>query len=874
MAKHKSEESAELKETPLMKQYNAIKAKYPGTILLFRVGDFYETFGADAILVSQILGIVCTKRNNGGGDSELAGFPHHSIDTYLPRLVKAGQRVAVVDQLEDPKAAKGIVKRGVTELVTPGVAFNDKILESKQRNYLAGFHYMGDTPGVSFVEVSTGDFFCMSGTLTEIEKMLNTLNPAEVLVPRKDLKRFRQDFGERFYLTRLEDWVFQLDYATETLLTHFGTRSLKGFGIEKEQGGLIAAGAILHYLKESQQTNLQHIASIYRHDDSGFVWLDGFTIRNLEIVRSIHPDGKALVDVIDRTVTPMGARLLRHWLLFPLKSVAEINRRSDTVEDFLRDPVHLQRLEELFRKVGDLERLVSKLATRKLQPREAMQLRNALRLQPQIQETLRGFGGAAVVAKADALADLSGALKLLHHYLEEDPNNNLLTGGVIRAGVHAELDELRGISDNGKDLLLEMQRREQERSGIGSLKIGYNKVFGYYLEVTNSHKEKVPVEWTRKQTLSNAERYITEELKVYEDKILGAEERIIAIESEMYGTLIDQLQAFLLDIQGNARKIAELDIFLCFANTAKMMGYVRAEINDGDSIDIVAGRHPVIEQSLPKETPYIPNDVFLDSNEQQIIIITGPNMAGKSALLRQTALIVLLAQVGCFVPADKAVIGVTDKIFTRVGASDNISGGESTFMVEMNETSRIVNNATRKSLILLDEIGRGTSTYDGVSIAWALVEYLHEAQRCAAKTLFATHYHELNEISKKMGRVKNFNVSVKEVDGKVIFMRKLSPGGSAHSFGIHVAEMAGMPKRIITRANELLLHFEQNKIHDKEVARSVKFSSRQQVQLNMFELKDADTLRIREILAGVDVDRMTPVEALLKLQEIKLALTE
>jgi DNA mismatch repair protein MutS len=874
MAKHKSEESAESKETPLMKQYNAIKAKYPGTILLFRVGDFYETFGSDAVLVSQILGIVCTKRNNGGGDSELAGFPHHSLDTYLPRLVKSGQRVAVCDQLEDPKQAKGIVKRGVTELVTPGVAFNDKILESKTRNYLAAFHYMGETPGVAFTEVSTGEFFCMSGTLSEVEKMFNTLNPSEVLVPRKDLKRFRQDFGERFYLTRLEDWVFQFDYGRDSLLQQFGTNSLKGFGLEQEVGGVIAAGAILHYLKESQQNNLQHIARIYRHDDSGFVWLDGFTIRNLELVRSNQPDGKALVDVIDRTVTPMGARLLRHWLMFPLRSVEEIRRRSDTVEDFLRDPVQLQRLEDIFRKIGDLERLVSKLATRKLQPREAMQLRNALRLQPAIQATLRGFGGQEVVVKADTFAPLDAALKVLQQHLEEDPNNNLLTGGVIRTGVDAELDELRGISDNGKDLLLDMQRREQERSGIGSLKIGYNKVFGYYLEVTNSHKDKAPAEWTRKQTLSNAERYITEELKVYEDKILGAEERIIAIESRLYNEMLEQLQSFLLDIQRNARLIAELDIYLCFANTAKELGYVRAEVNAGDVIDIRGGRHPVIERSLPKESPYIPNDVYLDNEGQQIIIITGPNMAGKSALLRQTALIVLLAQVGCFVPADKAVIGATDKIFTRVGASDNLSGGESTFMVEMNETSRIVNNATPKSLILFDEIGRGTSTYDGVSIAWALVEYLHEAKHCTAKTLFATHYHELNEISKKMGRVKNFNVSVKELDGKVIFMRKLTPGGSEHSFGIHVAEMAGMPKRIVARANELLLHFEQNKVQDKEAARAVKFSTRQQVQLNMFELKDADTLRIREILAGVDVDRMTPVEALLKLQEIKLALTE
>ena len=857
-----------------MKQYNAIKAKHPGTLLLFRVGDFYETFGEDAVVVSRILGIVLTRRNNGGVDVELAGFPHHSLDNYLPKLVRAGQRVAVCDQLEDPKQAKGIVKRGVTELVTPGVAFSDKILDTKSSNYLAAFHYLGDRPGLAFVEVSTGEFLCTSGEVKEVEKLMNTLSPAEVLVPRKDMKRFKQDFGDRFYLTRLEDWVFQVDYGKETLNTHFRTRSLKGFGIEEDAAGMVAAGAVLHYLRETQQSELQHIASIRRHDDSGFVWLDGFTIRNLELVRSNHPDGRSLADVIDRTVTPMGARMIRNWLLFPLKNVKDIQQRTDLVEAFLKDTLRAGKLEDLFRKVGDLERLVSKLATRKLQPREAMQLRNSLRLLDPIRTLLEGFDSGLVHKKSMAFAPLDKALGLLTHSLEEDPNNNLMTGGVIRAGVHAELDELRGVSGDGKDLLLEMQRREQERSGITSLKIGFNKVFGYYLEVTNAHKGKVPMEWTRKQTLTGAERYITEELKNYEDKILGAEEKIIAIETQLYQRLLEDLQLYLIDIQYNARLIAELDIYLSFAGTARACNYCKPEVNEGELLDIRAGRHPVIEQGLSREAPYVPNDVYLDNSDQQIIIITGPNMAGKSALLRQTALIVLLAQIGSFVPADKAVVGIVDKIFTRVGASDNISGGESTFMVEMNETARIVNNASRKSLILLDEIGRGTSTYDGVSIAWALVEYLHESKRCAAKTLFATHYHELNEISKKMGRVKNYNVSVKEVDGKIIFMRKLMPGGSEHSFGIHVAEMAGMPKGIVERASELLVHFEQNKVQDKAVAQAVKFSSKQTIQLNMFELKDEDTLKIRKILSGVDVDRMTPVEALLKLQEIKLALLE
>lgn len=873
MAKSTTKKSSRKpKVTPLMKQYNAIKAKHPGTILLFRVGDFYETFGEDAVKASQILGIVQTHRNNGGEKTELAGFPHHSLDTYLPKLVRAGQRVAVVDQLEDPKQAKGIVKRGVTELVTPGVAISDKILKQNESNYLCAVFFQGKELGAAFLELSTGEFFCYQGSLGQVEKLINTLQPAEVLVARKDIRAFRLEIGEKFYLSRLEDWVFSIDYAEEKLLTHFGTASLKGFGLESEPVAVTPAGAILHYLSENHQNDLGHISVLRRFDDSEFVWLDQFTIRNLELVRPNHPDGTALIDILDKTQTSMGARLLRRWVLFPLKDKAAIGRRLQVLETFVKDPNHLDRLEEIFGKIGDLERLVSKLATRKMMPREALLLRNSLGLQKPILETLSEFGEPIINQKIDAFEDVSGALSTLNYYLAEDPSNNLNTGGVIRDGINDELDDLRNIRNNSKDLLLQMQQREVERTGITSLKIGFNKVFGYYLEVTNAHKDKAPVEWTRKQTLTNAERYITEELKAYEDKILTAEERIVILETTLYAELLEKLQEHLFVIQTNALLIAEIDVQICFVRVAKAFGYTMPEINGGNTIDIRNGRHPVIERTLPAEQHYVPNDIFLDNDDQQVIIITGPNMAGKSALLRQTALIVLLAQMGCFVPADSAKIGLVDKIFTRVGASDNISSGESTFMVEMNETARIINNATHKSLILLDEIGRGTSTYDGVSIAWALVEHLHENKRCAAKTLFATHYHELNEISNRMPRVRNYNVSVKEIGGKIIFMRKLVPGGSAHSFGINVAQMAGMPKAIVKRAGELLIHFEQNKMHDEETARTIKFSSAQEIQLNMFELKDEDTLKIREILSGCDIDRMTPVEALIKLQEVKKAL--
>lgn len=863
-------------ETPLMKQYNAIKAKYPGTVLLFRVGDFYETFGEDAITVSGILDIVLTKRANGSASEiELAGFPHHSLDNYLPRLVRAGQRVAVCDQLEDPKQAKGIVKRGVTELVTPGVALNDKILEKKESNYLAAVHFFSPKDlGMSVIEVSTGDFFCYTGDLSHVEKLIHTLKPSEIIVPRKDMRRFRTEVSDKYYVTRLEDWVFQSEYGRERLLEQFGTQNLKGFGIEGQDASLVAAGAILHYLRETAQAQMSHISRIYAFDDSDFVWLDPFTIRNLELIHPLHPDGKALVDVLDKTATPMGARLLRRWLLFPHKDLKVIQKRQKAVEAMIKDPASLDKLREILKQCSDLERLVSKLAARRIQPREAHYLRETLRLTEPLKAALAEFGEPALNKLLSDIADTSGALKVLSHFLEDDPSNNLATGGVVRRGVDEKLDEYRDLKEGGKEHLVKMQQREIERTGITSLKIGFNKVFGYYLEVTHAHKDKVPDDFIRKQTLTNAERYITDELKVYEEKILHAEERMILIEQRLYETLLDELMAFLPDIQGNAAKIAALDVLAGFAIAAKEYGYTMPTLNKGDKIDIRAGRHPVIERSLSRDDPYIPNDVFLDNATQQIIIITGPNMAGKSALLRQTALITLLAQTGSFVPADAAEIGLVDKIFTRVGASDNISSGESTFMVEMNETARIVNNATKRSLILLDEIGRGTSTYDGVSIAWALVEHLHENKQCAAKTLFATHYHELNEIEGRLERVRNYNVSVREVDGRVIFMRKLLPGGSAHSFGINVAALAGMPKKVVERAGELLHHFESSRMSDQEAAKSVKFADTSNFQLNMFELQDEDTLRIRQILSGLDIDRMTPVEALLKLQEIKKALVE
>lgn len=861
------------KQTPLMKQYFQVKAQYPGCILLFRVGDFYETFGEDAVEAAKVLGIVLTHRNNGGSNIELAGFPHHSLDTYLPKLVRAGKRVAVCDQLEDPKQAKGIVKRGVTELVTPGVTFNDKVLEVDKHNYLAAVHFPNQKEcGAAFIEVSTGDFFCFSGTKRYVEKVLSTLQPSEVVVSRRDLRQFQQIFGEKFYVSRVDEWVFQYDYAREKLLQLLGTTSLKGFGVEQEEAGTVAAGAIVHYLRESKHDRLGHITRIYCFDDSEFVWLDQFTVRNLELIHPLHPDGKPLVEVLDRTHTPMGARSLRRAILLPLKDINQIHRRLDIVETYHKYPQGQHKLIEQFKMMGDLERLASKVATGRLSPKEGVLLRRSLELIAPIQETLRSFGSESLNKRAGEFEDPAPALEVLHTYLLEEVSSQISDGHVIRDGVSDELDELRRMKSNGKDLLLAMQQREIARTGITSLKIGFNKVFGYYLEVTNAHKDKAPMEWTRKQTLTNAERYITEELKEYEEKILNAEDRILEIEVRLYQEFLQHMQHHLHVLQHNARLIAELDMLLGFAQVAKSRNYCKPTITTTDELDIRQGRHPVIETTLSPDSPYIPNDVMLDNEHQQIIIVTGPNMAGKSALLRQTALIVLLAQIGCYVPADTATIGIVDKVFTRVGASDNISSGESTFMVEMNETAQIANNATDKSLILLDEIGRGTSTYDGVSIAWALVEYLHETPGCQAKTLFATHYHELNELENRLPRVRNYNVSVKEIDGQILFLRTLKAGGSEHSFGINVAAMAGMPKVLVKRAENLLKHFEQSKVNDKAAAKKVKFSDKKTIQLNMFELKDADTLQIRKILSGVDIDRMTPVEALLKLQEIKQAI--
>lgn len=860
-------------QTPLMKQYSAIKAKYPGTILLFRVGDFYETFGEDAVVVSKVLGIVLTRRSNGAAaDIELAGFPHHSLDTYLPKLVRAGKRVAVCDQLEDPKTAKGIVKRGVTELVTPGVTFNDKVLELNKPNYLAAVHFPNNRElGAAMIDVTTADFFCFSGDLKYVEKILHTFAPAELLVAKKDLRNFKALFGEKFYLTRQEDWIFQYDYAREKLLQLFKTNSLKGFGIESEALGTVAAGALIHYINENQQKNLGHLSRIYLFDNSDYVWLDRFTVRNLELVQPLHPEGKALVDIIDQTLTPMGARKLRRALLLPLKDPNQIQARLDGVETLIRETEAFRKIKELLRQMGDLERLASKVAARRLHPKEAWTLRNTLRLLRPLQTVLQEMHSPQLTRLAEQVEDPDQILSVLERYLA-DPHAE--QGYVIREGVSEVLDELRGIKQNGNKLLLDMQQRELRRTGISSLKISYNKVFGYYLEVTHAHRDKVPADWIRKQTLTNAERYITEELKSYEDKILHAEERLNTIEQELYEQLIQTLQSFIYTIQRNAELVAEIDMLAGFAATALLRQYVKPEISLDGPIRIEGGRHPVIESNLPSDSPYIPNDVLLDDEENQILIITGPNMAGKSALLRQTALIALMAQVGSFVPASKAVLGIVDKIFTRVGASDNIAGGESTFMVEMNETAQIVNNVSSRSLVLLDEIGRGTSTYDGISIAWALTEYLHENPGGRAKTMFATHYHELNELANRFPRVKNFNVSVKEMDGKVLFLRKLKPGGTESSFGIHVAEMAGMPPSLIQRARELLSHFEATRVGDQKTVKSLKFSGKQSFQLNMFELKDTDTLKIRQILSGVDIDRMTPVEALLKLQEIKRALSD
>ncbi len=858
-------------QTPLMKQYYGVKEKYPDAILLFRVGDFYETFSEDAIKASEILGITLTRRANGAAAYiELAGFPHHALDTYLPKLVRAGQRVAVCDQLEDPKATKTIVKRGVTELVTPGVAISDNILEHKENNFLASVHIDKKAIGVAFLDISTGEFLTSEGSVEYVEKLLANFKPKEVLFEKAKRKLFLEYFGDKFYTYAFDDWAFSQDSAHDRLLKHFETNSLKGFGIHALTYGITAAGSILHYLDLTQHHKVQHISTLGRIDEDKFVWLDKFTIRNLELFSSSSEGGRSLSEVIDKTISPMGSRMLKRWLALPLKEVKAINDRLSVVEYFFKDPQLKQSIIDELHSIGDLERLVAKVAAGRINPREVVQLKTALFAIEPIKVNCLSSENEHLRHIGDQLNVCQTIRERIHQEIEHEPPTLMAKGGVIREGVSEELDDLRKIAYSGKDYLANLQQRLSEETNIPSIKIAFNNVFGYYIEVRNTHKDKVPQEWIRKQTLVNAERYITEELKEYESKILGAEEKIQAIETNLYNNLIIALSEFISAIQLNANLLARIDVLTSFNVLAQQNKYVQPVVNDDDEIDIKAGRHPVIEKQLPPGEDYVPNDVHLSNDQQQVIIITGPNMAGKSALLRQTALITLLAQIGCYVPAESAIIGVVDKIFTRVGASDNISQGESTFMVEMNEAASILNNLTSKSLVLFDELGRGTSTYDGISIAWSIVEYIHENKKAGAKTLFATHYHELNEMAKTFTRCKNFNVSVKEVDNKVIFLRKLVPGGSEHSFGIHVARMAGMPKSVVNRANDILSELEA--AHRKgDLSKPIGdiSASREGIQLSFFQLDDPVLTQIRDEIMNIDVNNLTPVEALNKLNEIK-----
>jgi len=852
-----------------MKQYMGVKAKYPDALLLFRVGDFYETFGKDAISVSNVLGIVLTKRKNGAASEvELAGFPHHSLDTYLPKLVRAGYRVAICDQLEDPKFAKSIVKRGVTELVTPGVAYNDQVLDHKSNNFLAAVHVGKEQAGVSFLDISTGEFLTTQGSSAYVDKLLQSFKPSEVLFQRNCEKHFLNTFGGKFHTFRLDDWVFTSEFAHEKLLTHFKTKSLKGFGIEGMDLAIIAAGAALHYLGETHHHKLGHLRRLKRIDQEKYVWLDRFTIRNLELIHPMNEGGTSLLGVIDHTVSPMGSRLMKRWLMLPLKDVKPIAQRHDSVEFFLKNPKSREFIRKQLEQIGDVERLISKVSVGRINPREVLQLRRALKSVLPIKELLEEEGNTPLKQISEQLNPCAGVVERIGKEIQEEAPVQLNKGNVIAAGVDKDLDELRAIKTHGKDHLVKIQQRETDRTGIPSLKVAFNNVFGYYLEVRNTHKDKVPDDWVRKQTLVSAERYITEELKSYEQKILGAEERILELEAKLFNDLVVDLSEFVEPIQLNARRLAEIDCYLSFARTAVDLGYVKPDINDGHAIEIKEGRHPVIEHELPIGESYIANDVFLDNDDTQIMMITGPNMSGKSALLRQTALIVLLAQIGSYVPAVSANIGVVDKVFTRVGASDNISSGESTFMVEMNETASILNNLSNRSLVLLDEIGRGTSTYDGVSIAWAIAEYMHENKLSRAKTLFATHYHELNEMEGLFPRIKNYSVSVKEYKDKIIFLRKLKRGGSEHSFGIHVAQMAGMPESLLTRAKSILERLEKS--HSGEVLDAGdKLAKGEEVQLSIFQLDDPVLQQIRDEIMSMDINSLTPVEALMKLNEIK-----
>ena len=873
--------------TPMMKQFFSMKAQHPGALMLFRCGDFYETYGEDAVESARILGITLTRRNNGGnGDSiEMAGFPHHALDTYLPKLIRAGKRVAICDQLEDPKkkresikGKKGLsamdkmVKRGITELVTPGVAMSDNVLNYKENNFLAAVHFGKGSCGVSFLDISTGEFLTGEGTFDYVEKLLGNFQPKEVLFDRAKKQDFERYFGTRLCTFEMDDWVFTDQTARQKLLKHFGTKNLKGFGVDHLNNGVVAAGAILQYLEITQHTQINHITSLARIEEDKYVRMDRFTIRSLELIAPMNEDGSSLLNVIDNTVTPMGGRMLRRWMVFPLKDEKPINERLDVVDYLFREPDFRECINEQFHRIGDLERIISKVAVGRVSPREVVQLKNALM-------AIQPVKTACLYAKSDTLKRIGEQLNLceslrdrIEKEIQPDPPQLVNKGDVIALGFNQELDDLRSIRDNGKQYLLEIQEKEIAQTGITSLKIGFNNVFGYYLEVRNTFKDKVPENWIRKQTLAQAERYITPELKEYEEKILGADEKILALETQLYMELIQDMQEFIPQIQINANLIAHLDCLLSFMKVSQLQRYVRPVVDDSEVIDIKQGRHPVIETQLPIGEQYVPNDVLLDTEHQQIMMITGPNMAGKSALLRQTALIVLLAQIGCFVPAERARIGMVDKIFTRVGASDNISLGESTFMVEMTEASNILNNVTPRSLVLFDELGRGTSTYDGISIAWAIVEYLHEHSRAQARTLFATHYHELNEMEKNFPRIKNFNVSVKQVDGKIIFVRKLEKGGSEHSFGIHVAEIAGMPRSIVKRANIILKELEKDNSQVGSVGKAAVErldQSREGVQLSFFQLDDPVLTQIRDEILGLDVNNLTPVEALNKLNDIK-----
>ncbi len=859
--------------TPMMKQFFTLKAKHPDALLLFRCGDFYETYCGDAITASKILGITLTRRNNGGnkGSAEMAGFPHHALDTYLPKLVRAGKRVAICDQLEDPKLTKTLVKRGITELVTPGVAMSDNVLNYKENNFLAAVHFGKYSCGVSFLDISTGEFITGEGTYDYVDKLLGNFSPKEVLFDREKKQDFEKYFGNKFFTFELDDWVFTEQSAHQKLLKQFGVKSLKGFGVDHLKSGVIASGAILQYLELTQHTQIGHITSLSRIEEDRYVRMDKFTIRSLELLQPMQEDGSSLLNVIDNTVSPMGARMLKRWVVFPLKDEKPINERLDIVEYLFREPEFRQLIDDQFHQIGDLERIISKVAVGRVSPREVVQLKVAL-------QAILPVKKACQCAKNDALKRIGEQLNLcellrdrIDKEIKNDPPQLVNKGGVIADGVNKDLDELRNISYNGKDYLMKIQERETQATGISSLKIGYNNVFGYYLEVRNTYKDKVPESWIRKQTLVQAERYITQELKEYEEKILGAEDKILSLETKLFNDLVLSMQEYIPAIQINANLIARLDCLLSFAKASEENNYIRPVIDTTDVLDIKQGRHPVIETQLPLGERYVPNDIYLDTEKQQIMIITGPNMAGKSALLRQTALIVLMAQIGCFVPAESARIGLVDKIFTRVGASDNISLGESTFMVEMTEAANILNNVSPKSLVLFDELGRGTSTYDGISIAWAIVEYLHEHSKARARTLFATHYHEMNEMEKNFSRIKNYNVSVKELDGKVIFLRKLERGGSEHSFGIHVAEIAGMPKSIVKRANVILKQLEDDNSTVGTAGKPTHeiASSREGMQLSFFQLDDPILCQVRDEILGLDINNLTPVDALNKLNDIK-----